>query len=182
MKVIASTKQFTLKFSPKLVIPPIALRYLNVRRNDPIRPKIQHMCDNRDRNTLWWRASVKEIHDYKRVVRSWCARRVRTAFRQELKARGFDAEGRSLESNTGGSATPDGIPGNLIGTIHILVEPPCIGEKYATVRQDMKILMDALIDSLVEERQKTQTKQARHHQRLQARYGAGQKPLAKGSR
>ncbi|KAL2830243.1 hypothetical protein BDW59DRAFT_22589 [Aspergillus cavernicola] len=144
MKAIASTKQFTLSFSRKQVIPPVALRYL-VQLNNPIRPKVKYLCKTRDPNTLWWRISSKDLLDRKKVVRSWCTRRARMAFRQELQARGFDAEGRKLESENQGSATIDGLYGNLTGSVNIVVTPACIQEKYSAVREEMKTLMDSLV-------------------------------------
>ncbi|KKK18685.1 hypothetical protein P175DRAFT_0503717 [Aspergillus ochraceoroseus IBT 24754] len=146
MKVLVSTKQFSLRFSPKAVTPPIALRYLSSPVN-PIRPKIEHLCDNRDPNTLWWRVSVKDIQDHKRVVRSWCARRTRHAFIRELKGRGFDEEGRRLP-NSIKSPPEDGIGGNLRGSVNIWIKPTCIEEKYSAVQAEVKTLMDALFREL----------------------------------
>ncbi|KAE8372256.1 hypothetical protein BDV26DRAFT_104827 [Aspergillus bertholletiae] len=144
MKFLASTKQFTLRYVPKHVISPIASRYLASPIN-PIRFKIQHLYATRDRTTLWWRVSLQHLQQQRRVVRSWCARRVRLAFQRALKERGFDAEGRRIKPSS--DEPSEGKDGNLVGSIDILVRPQCIQENYATVQADMNSLVDSLIQN-----------------------------------
>ncbi|GMF79212.1 hypothetical protein F9C07_2108387 [Aspergillus flavus] len=147
MKFLASTKQFTLRYVPKHVISPIASRYLASPTN-PIRFKIQHLYATRDRTTLWWRVSLQHLQQQKRVVRSWCARRVRIAFQRALKERGFDTEGRRIRPSSGeGAAVSDGEGDNLVGSVDILVRPQCVQEDYATVQADMNTLVDSLIQN-----------------------------------
>lgn len=148
MKIIASTKQFTLRYVQKHVIPPVAARYLGSHIH-PIRPKIHHLYANRDRDTLWWRVSIKQIQGYKRVVRSWSARRVKIAFRQALKERGFDAEGRRLQPEPGNDThqnAPEGKEDNLTGSLEIIVHPQSILESYSAVQSDMHSLLNSLMD------------------------------------
>ncbi|KAE8349012.1 hypothetical protein BDV28DRAFT_142097 [Aspergillus coremiiformis] len=145
MKFTTSTKQFTLRYVPKHVISPIASRYLASPIN-PIRFKIQHLYAQRDRNTLWWRVSVQHLQQHKRVVRSWCARRVRLAFRRALKERGFDAEGQRIGSDMDGNiGTSEGKNDNLIGSIDIYVRSQCVQEAYSVVQADMNSLVDSLL-------------------------------------
>ncbi|KAF9884772.1 hypothetical protein FE257_001262 [Aspergillus nanangensis] len=147
MKTLASTKQFTLRYVPKHVIPPVAARYLGSPVH-PIRPKIFHMYATRDRNTLWWRVSVKPIQGFRRVVRSWCARRARLAFRQALKDRGFDAEGRRMrsESSGEGGSTPERNDDYIHGSLEIVVQPQSVQEDMTVVQTDMHHLVDVLIE------------------------------------
>ncbi|KAL4898803.1 hypothetical protein BDV59DRAFT_167558 [Aspergillus ambiguus] len=148
MKIIASTKQFTLRYVQKHVIPPVAARYLGSHIH-PIRPKIHHLYASRDRDSLWWRVSVKQIQQYKRVVRSWSARRAKIAFRQALQDRGFDAEGRRLPLESGSHTTgdmPEGNEGNLTGSLEIVVHPQSILESYSVIQSDMHSLLDSLVE------------------------------------
>lgn len=162
MKLVASTKQFTLRFVQKHVIPPVAARYLGSPVH-PIRPKIHHLYVNRDRDTLWWRVSVKQVQRYKRVVRSWCARRARIAFQQALKDRGYDAEGRRIqreaESSDSGDTT-QGKEGNLMGSLEITVLPPTVQQSFSTVQSDMHSLLDTLIEQNI---QKSNQRQKKHN-------------------
>ncbi|KAL2368016.1 hypothetical protein BDBG_06891 [Blastomyces gilchristii SLH14081] len=62
-----------------------------------LRPKIDYMWATRDKRQLWWSASAQsDIASEKSVIRSWCARRVRTAFRDALRERGYDKTGRRI--------------------------------------------------------------------------------------
>lgn len=92
----SSGVSLTLRYTPKQVIPPIALRYISAPYH-PIRPKILHMYENRDKNTLWWRVSITPLQSHKRVVRSWCARRARRAFEHALEKKGLDKLGHPLD-------------------------------------------------------------------------------------
>ncbi|KAL2842203.1 hypothetical protein BJY01DRAFT_216695 [Aspergillus pseudoustus] len=144
MKQITTTKQLSLKFDGSYVIPSVAARYLSAS-NHPIRPKIQWLTESRERNTLWWKVSAVELVNYTRVVRSWHARRAHAAFVDELKARGFDAKGRKLASDTQGSALTEKIGDHLKGTAVIHVRPGSIWGDYSSMRQEMKSVMDSLL-------------------------------------
>ncbi|KAL4904677.1 hypothetical protein BDW74DRAFT_154367 [Aspergillus multicolor] len=147
MKKLATsvTKSFIARFSPESRIQPFALRYLAAKTN-PITPKIEHMCNVRDRNTLWWRVTIVDMVSYKSVVRSWAARRARAAFKEELKARGFDSEGRRLASETSGSAaTSLGFSGNMTGTLNMDIQPAILTTTFPALLKEMKFTVDALI-------------------------------------
>ncbi|KAL6239555.1 hypothetical protein BDW75DRAFT_198503 [Aspergillus navahoensis] len=156
MKTIGPKNLYIARFSPNQIISPIAHRYLTARVN-PITPKIQYLCDNRDRNSLWWRVSVSALGSYKRVVRSWVARRARAAFQQELKERGFDVEGRRLDSVTPHSAAAHGFSGNMTGTLNIDLQPAIISATFPMIREEMRSTMNILI-------QEQQRKQLSHQQ------------------
>lgn len=148
MKVIASTSLYLLRYEPKTVIPPVAKRYLGSPIH-PLQPKIAHMYAHRDPNTLWWRVAIHPLQQYRRVVRSWGARRTRLAFQQALEARGFDREGRRIEDSTrgAGKTTATGKNGNLVGSVEILVKEASIKEKFPTIQKEMSSIVDTLLRS-----------------------------------
>ncbi|KAL4805844.1 hypothetical protein BDV18DRAFT_139983 [Aspergillus unguis] len=162
MKKIGLSKLFVARFSQKQVVSPIATRYFGAQSN-PITPKISHLCRTRDRNTLWWRVSLREMLQHKRVVRSWCARRVRYAFGQELEARGFDKHGRRLKlEDAPKPATNLGFSGNITGSLNLEIGSDCISGTMAALRKEVKVLMDFLI----REQQSMQIKQQKQQQHL----------------
>lgn len=121
--------------------------YCHVAQNNPIRPKIAHLWDTRDKNTLWWYASVKPLLQYKRVVRSWSARRVRIAFVQALKARGFDREGRAMDRLDEAADEHALIqPASLTGTAEIAILPSSIKADSATLQRDVDIMLDYILE------------------------------------
>jgi chitin biosynthesis protein CHS5 len=139
LKVIRSTSQFLLRYSPRHLIPPVAMRYMAAKYH-PIRPKILHMYANRDKSALWWRVSINHL-PLKRVVRSWCARRVRRAFREALGERGYDHEGRRIQQDNQESSAEVG----LNGTAEIMVHQQSIKQDYSSVREECLILVDTLV-------------------------------------
>lgn len=142
-KVIRSTSQFLLRYSPRHLIPPVAMRYMAAKYH-PIRPKILHMYANRDKSTLWWRVSIHHL-PLKRVVRSWCARRVRRAFREALGERGYDHEGRRIQQDNQNPQLESSAEVGLNGTAEIMVHQQSIKQDYASVREECLILVDTLV-------------------------------------
>ncbi|KAJ5952878.1 uncharacterized protein N7479_011291 [Penicillium vulpinum] len=138
-KFVASTNSFVLRYWPKCNTPPVAARYLNVPTH-PIRSKIVDLCAHRERKTLWWRVSVSQIQQSKRVVRSWCARRVRIAFEQALKQQGLDKLGKPLISESPLQEK------KLSGTMDIYIQPPCVTQDFERIQKDAHHLLSLLLD------------------------------------
>lgn len=143
MKLIASTNLYSIRYDPRALVPPVAKRYLGAPFH-PIRPKVAHMYDTRDQNTLWWRVAIYPLQQYRRVVRSWSARRTRLAFEQALEARGFDREGRRISNNARGTEKTK-MGGNLTGSFEIIVREETIREQYPTIQKEMSSALDALL-------------------------------------
>ncbi|KAJ5742739.1 uncharacterized protein N7511_011140 [Penicillium nucicola] len=137
-KGVTPTKSIIMRWAPKNVQPPVASRYLRAPSH-PIRPKIVHICGHRDRNTLWWRVSVTQIQQHKRVVRSWCARRVRLAIELALKQHGLDTFGKPLDS-----ASALGKSG-VTGSLEVLVQPPCLAQKMGSLQEDVNNLISSFL-------------------------------------
>ncbi|KAJ5542657.1 hypothetical protein N7461_008660 [Penicillium sp. DV-2018c] len=129
---------FMARYWPKCNTPPVAGRYLKTPSH-PIRPKILHLCEHRDPNTLWWRVSTSKITTNKRVVRSWCARRVRLAFELALKEHGLDKLGKPLVSE---SPSQKDI---LKGTLEIYINPPCVTEDFESIQKGAKMVVSELL-------------------------------------
>ncbi|PLB49223.1 hypothetical protein P170DRAFT_436839 [Aspergillus steynii IBT 23096] len=161
--MVLRTRLFTIKYNPRTQIPPVAARYLGSPAN-PIHPKIAHMYATRDRTELWWRVSAQHLMAYKRVVRNLCLRHIRFAFRQALKDRGFDANGKRIAPAT---PSPEGqkLPGDapLTGTVEIVINPRMPREDFSNLQSDMNQTVDNLL-------RQTQEKKAQIPQR-----GAGGK-------
>lgn len=143
LKAIRYTSQFALRYHPECLMTSIAARYVAAKMN-PLRPKILHLYANRDPNTLWWRVVANHL-PLRRVVRSWSTRRARSAFREALRLRGFEADGRPLivRENEG--------KGNvrrrygLKGTADIHLTMRAVKAEDSAVQQEMLSLVDSLI-------------------------------------
>lgn len=137
-KFVGSTGSLVVRYWPKCNTPPVAARYLNASSH-PIRPKIIHLCGHRDKDTLWWRVSVTQLQQSKRVVRSWAARRVRIAFEQALRQQGLDKLGKSLNSDSSLQKN------NLKGTMEVYIQKECIAQDFEAVQKDATNLLSSLL-------------------------------------
>lgn len=136
MKWLNSTSPsgLLLRYCPENTIPPIAQRYL-ASPVHPIRPKISHICANRDPNTLWWRVSVSPLGDFKRVVRSWSARRGRMAFRQALKNQGYDELGKPLPDSPISREYP------FTGSMELSMRPSSLNKPLEVIQKETDRLL-----------------------------------------
>lgn len=80
--------------------------------------------------------------DEKKVVRSWCCRRVRIAFRESLKKRGFDEKGRKIVLDALGKPTT--VVGRR-GTLELVPNPKLKRESNKELQQ----LADEAVDLLI---------------------------------
>lgn len=144
--LLRRSELLTLYYTPHQRLSRSANLYRHVALNNPIRFKIDHLWNNRDKNTLWWFTSVKPLMGHKSVVRSWCKRRVRVAFIHALKARGYDREGRVIGRVEEASHTAAAVPSApLTGTAEIAILPACIKTDFATLRRDVDIMVDCIL-------------------------------------
>ena len=113
-----------------------------------LKPKIHEYYDNRDPNTLWWKASTQPLK-MKRVVRSHWSRRLRRIFREALFLRGYDENGRPLPKER----LPKGVPlptAPLHGTLEIEPLQSIITQDDATVTRLIRKQLDRVIETMEE--------------------------------
>lgn len=137
MKYVGSTSSFLVRYWAKHNIPPIASRYMGTPFH-PIRPKILHMCAHRSKDILWWRVSLSQLNASKRVVRSWCARRVRVAFEEALRQQGLDKLGRPLSDSCSRKS-------NLTGSMEIYIQPPCVSQSFEDIQKGANHIISELM-------------------------------------
>ncbi|KAF2839739.1 hypothetical protein M501DRAFT_1015832 [Patellaria atrata CBS 101060] len=124
---------YNARYSPR---PAMGMAARDIIR-EPFNPLIirtRRSYESRDTETLWWQIRVGLDISKKRVVRSWCKRRLREAFIEALKGRGLDANGRRLET-----AKP-GLKGSLV----FVGRPNLLTVKFEQLKMDCKTLMDTL--------------------------------------
>ncbi|KAJ5733066.1 hypothetical protein N7533_013513 [Penicillium manginii] len=140
-KVTATSDNFMVRFNPVHTIPMVASRYLTAPGH-PLRPKIAHMWNNRSKNELWWRVNINvELGSYKRVVRSWAARRTRSAFQQALAHHGLDPLGHPLPS------IPDSErPDPLLGSMEVFVRKGFLDQKFGVIQDDANYLLQVILN------------------------------------
>jgi hypothetical protein len=86
--------------------------------DEPLHPLKQHLLKRyavREEVPLWWSCvTTREVGHTDRVVRSWLARRTRNAFKESLRKKGYDTNGRPLLES--------GNEANIFGTANLSVK------------------------------------------------------------
>ncbi|EEP77808.1 predicted protein [Uncinocarpus reesii 1704] len=145
---IKGANLFQAYFSPENLIPYVGARYISDFDN-PIRPKVFDMYQNRERGILWWTVAAGHMVNMKRVVRSWCARRVRIAFRAALKESGYDSEGRKYILGACGNGNPLSKEKALMGTLEVRMCTALLKAKPEALTEQIKLLIRAVEDNQV---------------------------------
>lgn len=111
--------------------------------NDPSHPRhfrLKRKYEEKDRNCLWWAPQVTLAISPKRTVRSWCMRRLRAAFREELAARGLNELGQRVQ----GGKVLEG-PAMFRGTLIIQANESLVTARYGRLREEAGWMADALL-------------------------------------
>lgn len=103
------------------------------------------------REGLWLITTSNPMHKTK-VVRSWARRRVSQAILEQLRARGFDGNGRriaALETASPGYNSREGLvnarPDALVGTVDIEVLNPCVQKDYKEIQRQAGALVESVM-------------------------------------
>lgn len=123
----------------------------------------KRIADARPRTGLWWHATAGPNTSRARVVRNWVMRRLRNAFRETLRERGLDENGKinprahkgvdeSLRaSNRKGirEALARGEELEITGSIKMHALPSIVTAKFVDVKKETASVVDGLLDHLV---------------------------------
>lgn len=111
--------------------------------NDAAHPrhfKLKRQYEEKDRNGLWWSPQVTLAISPKRTVRTWCTRRLRAAFKEELAARGLNELGQRVQN---GKVVQGRAP--IIGSLSIQANKNVITAEYTQVREEAGLLVESLL-------------------------------------
>ncbi|KAF2201347.1 hypothetical protein GQ43DRAFT_349635, partial [Delitschia confertaspora ATCC 74209] len=113
---------------------------------------------DRPKEGLWWIVSVGSATSKARVVRSWLRRRLRNAFIEELKNRGFDENGKGIvmsrrAQGEGGGAVMEEVDKaqgmrELRGSLRLHAISPLITAKFEDVKKETAFVVNALVSAL----------------------------------
>lgn len=105
---------------------------------------------------LWWHATNGTLLSKKSTVRTWARRRLRQAFVEELKAKGYDKTGKLVEA-TAMQERRDmmnvvglGRSVDLTGSLRMHGVGPLIPAKFEAVKKEMRSVVDALVQGAVD--------------------------------
>ncbi|KAJ4297782.1 hypothetical protein N0V90_005677 [Kalmusia sp. IMI 367209] len=105
-------------------------------------PRRREMKERKEEG-LWWHVTTGIDLSKSGVVRSWCRRRLRNAFTEELKAQGFDKYGRLVHIHSLAREHRDLAlvlqtqkDFSLTGSVRLHITPALVAAKYMDVRRE----------------------------------------------
>jgi hypothetical protein len=132
---------FEAKYRPQHVLALAATQILQAPSH-PLYIKTRRRWTERlknESNELWWNVQGARKAAWKPVLYSWFKRRIRNAFREELKARNLDEGCRPILEDKTVQA-----PALIRGSLTILVHNPDPAVNYETIRKDCGKLIELL--------------------------------------
>lgn len=124
--------------------------------NDPSHPLCQSQRRrllDRSRRGLWWHATTGTELSKSSCVRTWARRRLRNAMRDELKRRGYDTMGMSVDAKPllhGIQVLRPSLAQDrtfhLSGSLRLQALPPLLSARYQDVCAEAGQVIDAMLE------------------------------------
>lgn len=160
------TTTFSINYSPEYKT--FIMHQAVGERSHPLHFMRKRELAERKREALWWHVTSSLDLSKSSVVRSWCRRRLRGAFTECLKERGFDEHGRlcnvaKLREHKGFELL-SGQDANLSidGSVRLHIAPALVTAKYADVRQETSRVLDILLEKLQDDMELSRLSASRH--------------------
>lgn len=104
---------------------------------------------------LWWHATNGIDISKSSCVRHWARRRLKQAFVEELRARGYDETGKlvdksKLQDKYVANVVRQGRSVDLSGSLRMHGVPPLVPAKYEAVKEEVRGIVDALVQIAVD--------------------------------
>ena len=116
----------------------------------PVHETQKRRFKERPREGLWWHVTTAADLSKSSCVRSWSRRRLRNAIVEELRARGFDENGKAIISkkfNSGNTALRSTFPSSpaIQGSLRLHAQPPLIPAKFTEVKAEVGRTVDIIL-------------------------------------
>ena len=147
-------KTFKVSYSPTYTN--FILNHIATNPSHPLYISQRRRKQGHRKEGLWWHATNATDISKSGCVRTWARRRLRQAFVEELKAKGYDETGRLVDS----TAMQDrrdvmnvvrlGRSVDLTGSMRMHGVGPLISAKFETVKDEMRGIIEALVQNAVD--------------------------------
>ncbi|KAF2629676.1 hypothetical protein BU25DRAFT_318788, partial [Macroventuria anomochaeta] len=147
-------KTFRVSYSPTYTN--FLLNHIATHPSHPLYISQRRKQQEHKKEGLWWHATNGIDISKSGCVRTWARRRLRQAFVEELKAKGYDETGRLVdvdamqEKRDVTNVVRLGRSVDLTGSLRIHGVGPLIPAKFNTVKEEMRGIVEALVQSSVD--------------------------------
>lgn len=141
----SSLTAYTLSYTPSH-LPPTSTLAILARPSHVLRGSTVRRAALKDTRTLWWTVSMRNAEAQRKVVRSWCNRRMKKAVREALRERGFDGEGRWKGERAKGTEKGSGRKERgLSGTAVFMMREEMVSMKFERVKEVAAVGVEELV-------------------------------------
>lgn len=130
--------------------------YIATNPLHPLSTLQQRRQQDRKKKDLWWHATNTTDLSKSGCVRTWARRRLAQAFKEELKAKGYDEKGKLVDA----TALQDrqdvmnvirlGKSVDLNGSLRLHGISPLLSVKFEQIKDEVRTIVDALVTSAVD--------------------------------
>jgi hypothetical protein len=150
------SKLFKVNYTPEYNT--FIVNYILSDAAHPLHEGQKRRSRERKKEGLWWHATTGVDLTKSSCVRAWARRRLRNAFVEELRVRGYDEYGKfihkSKELKPGGNSmyTPPGNSLDLKGSLRLHVHAPLLPAKYTDIKAETGRLIDIIVGAATDDR------------------------------
>lgn len=147
-------KTFKVSYSPTYTN--YILNHIATNPSHPLYISQRRRQQEHKKEGLWWHATNGVDISKSGCVRTWARRRLRQAFVEELKVKGYDEMGKLVNENAMQERSDVmnvlklGRSIDLTGSLRMHGVGPLIPARFETVKEEMRGIVDALIQSAID--------------------------------
>jgi hypothetical protein len=142
------SKFFKINYTPEYKT--FIINYVVSDPSHPLHEAQKRRSMDRKQEGLWWHITTGADLSKSSCVRSWSRRRLRNAIVEELKAHGYDENGRLVKrkaSDSGGILTTIAT-GDLKGSLRLHAQAPLIPAKYVDVKTEVGQVIKTIVSAM----------------------------------
>lgn len=153
---LSKLKFTTLKVSYSPTYTNHFVNHIAISPAHPLHISQRRRQQSRKKEGLWWHATNATDISKSGCVRTWARRRLRQAFIEELKAKGYDETGKLVDKNAMQDKTDVmnvlrlGRGVDLAGSLRMHGVGPLLPAKFETVKEEVRGIVEALVQSSVD--------------------------------
>ncbi|KAH8717064.1 hypothetical protein GQ44DRAFT_624262 [Phaeosphaeriaceae sp. PMI808] len=129
-------------------------KYIIADPTHPLHETQKRKAKERKKEGLWWHTTTSVDTSKSSCVRAWARRRLSNAVIEELRARGYDRDGKfinakllhSKQSSLDGMSHADSP--HLMGSLRLHVQAPLLPAKFADIKTEMGKTLDIVIEAM----------------------------------
>jgi hypothetical protein len=147
-------KTFKVNYTPEYKT--FTINYIASDQWHPLQEAQRRRQRERKHEGLWWHVTTGTDLTKSSCVRSWARRRLRNAIVDELKAHGFDENGRPMKqkaSDTRANPTATPASNGLKGGLRLHVQAPLVPAKYVDVKAEVSQVIKTIMMATNPEKQ-----------------------------